>query len=696
MSDNLFLSDARANNSLSPSTRAASETTLADPSTPHASPPPKPATLRASFPQPPTTPKRTASRQSANINHNKTPTHRGTRDPDISQEPEEKAIARKFHVHEMSASIRGPLDPDVFTRFFVGDEDYYAGDSEIERRRKVHDLLRDISQGKSTIGAEKRQEKDIYPPIVLAYRELMPELYSRSMSSKLAMDCGPGRRYPDVATSAREPPRDLNEPILFSEIDLLTEAKLDRGDPFHDPLPDDEIQHDPFTSEFAEWLGESASLPVESSREASDANVEQDDYESEGRDDSEEQDDGATIGGDSLDADDAGTDQIDASCLRAESCSERLYHSNPNHLADIERIHAKLSDYNPLRPKEAANSKVASHVESVPTGDLLEGAKNDPPMLAPSLQEEVAILKVLEEKGVEHVPRYQYGGYVPVYDGARPVSRNQELFVGLSTFEQYRFVCTPLCRPLECADDVLQFARAIQDAFIAHMEAWEHPTNDASKQVLHRDVSDTNIQIGPDADAEFIKGCWRLTGGREKEHQINKPKGWLATLEISRFPAFGQWCWYQLKQKLEALGEDEQDRELEDPSGLGTHQKMKKLFEELVQSLEEPGMNAKFPPLPDQFAAQRKSERDRSKNIGVRRAKQSALEREQQKLAIQQEAQQHSSRAGSSQASTRHSASVSSSKRSSGQKRESGTLGEIEHSASKRRRSSAVTKGMDL
>ncbi|KIY45661.1 hypothetical protein FISHEDRAFT_76503 [Fistulina hepatica ATCC 64428] len=378
-----------------------------------------------------------------------------------------------------------------------------------------------------------------------------------------------------------------------------------------------------------------------------------------------------------------------------------------------------------------------------------------------------------DEKGVEHVPKYQ----------------KQELFEGLSTFEQYRFVCTPLCRPLECADDVLQFAQAILDAFIAHMEAWEHPTNDLSKQVLHRDISDTNIQIGPsgrgylidwdlailrqilmdckesrrgfwtgtwyfmaaslltdpamashgmqedmesffwvtvylllkffrvknvlridlpereqacfdEAKARFINGRWRLTGGFQKKCEIEEPKGFLGRFQISRFPAFGEW----LKQKPEDL-EDEQDKESEDPSGLSTHHEMKKLFEQLMQSLEEPGMNAKFPPLPDQFAAQRKSERDESKNIAVQRVKQCALEtleREQQKLAIQQEAQQHSGRAGSSQASKtlanglRHSASVSSSKRSSGQKRESGTLGEVEHSAPKRRRSSAVRKGMDL
>ncbi|KIY49517.1 hypothetical protein FISHEDRAFT_72837 [Fistulina hepatica ATCC 64428] len=841
----------------------------------------------------------------------------------------------------MLISIRGPLDPDVFTRVFVGDDDYYADDP--KRRLKVHALLGDISHSKSATGDEKQRRTDIYQPIVLAYKELMPHLYSRSMSPMLDEDCGSGQQCPDVVTSARGPPDDPSEPILFSETDLLTEVRLDYDELFDDPLSDAQVQHDPFThgfdAQYTKRLRESASsksnekLPAQSSQEVSDANVKQNNHDPEERHDFEEQDDDVTIGDDSMDADDTVMDEV--SCLRAESDSEeemwtqildcalriyrsrprsclffvwlnyrharlmrfdssgvvvthaflyvpatdtgssplarflynfahtaphnrgtdptiqRLYHSNPDHLADIERVHAKLADYNPLRPREARNPKLAPHVEPVPAGDLFKDAKNAPPMyrivvfdekgnnprdylawcpfklphslqgrmtsaypaiarFPPtdgsddnpvflkncfrdrsvfSLQEEVEILKVLEEKGVGRVPRYQYGGYVPVYDGARPTSRNQELFAGLSTFEQYRFVCTPLCRPLETADSVLQFAQAILDAFIAHMEAWEHPTNDPTKQVLHRDISDTNIQIGPDgrgylvdwdlallrqvlmdcegsagtwyfmaasllkrpidathgiqedmesffwvtvylllkffrvknvprvnlpgieeecfdeAKFRFIKGRWRWVGGFEKWYEINTWDGWLATFQVSKFPAFGQWVrdiqsrlhsWCQSKREPPQPKQNGQDKELEDPSGLTTHREMKKLLEELVQSLKESGASsAKFPPVPDQFVEQHNSMLEMERDIA-------AL---QQKLLIQQEAQQRGSRAGSSHTSktmvnrSQHSVSIPSSKRFSSRKRGSDALGEIEHSSPKRRRtghSSTVKDKTDL
>ncbi|KIY49857.1 hypothetical protein FISHEDRAFT_72484 [Fistulina hepatica ATCC 64428] len=475
------------------------------------------------------------------------------------------------------------MDPDLFIDTFLGRKKY-------PKKKKIHSLLRQISETKG-------KETDYYPPIVQMLRALMPTFHTRSMSRNVANDCAPGRHFMGVVTATQMPSSSTKDsPILFSQTDLITEFKVSSSDdPFIDPQVGD---HDPYTEKFRKKLGDDYKA---TKTEQDDTAVGESCLQSTGSDE------GSTWG-QILDYvtrvystrprsclfciwmstsharlmrfDPSGvivtrsflyvpaTDSDTSPLARflhnfreakpekrgIDPTVHRLYRSNPADFKDIERIRAKLGDYNPLSGDHTSKDKSAD-VEPIPKDDVDDG--NEPSMYriavynregkspkdylawcpfklphsprgrmtsafpaisrlvsddgsdepvflkscfrdvnAQNLTEEIEILLALEKKHVEHVPRYVYGGYVPQVDEATQMSLTQEVYEGMTEFRQYRFVCTPLCRPLSTAVDVKQFAEVLADAFEAHRHAWEGV--DPQLRVLHRDISDNNIQIGPD------------------------------------------------------------------------------------------------------------------------------------------------------------------------------------------------------
>ncbi|KIY49511.1 hypothetical protein FISHEDRAFT_72829 [Fistulina hepatica ATCC 64428] len=429
------------------------------------------------------------------------------------------------------------MDPDLFIDTFLGHKKY--------PKKKFYPLLTQISKTEGT-------ENNSSPPLVKMFKALMPKFLTRSVSRNLAKGYNPGPYFMDLATATQMPlPWTEKSPILLSQTDLITKFEAStNADPFSDPRVD---EHDPYNTDEESTWGQILDYVtrVYSTRprsclfciwmDHSHARLMRFNPS------------GMAVTRSFL--------YVPATVCDSSPLARFLHnfrHATPQQRADLEdikRIHAKLGDYNPLFGHHTSKDKAAD-VEPIPAGDVDDsneppmyritvysregeypqdylawspfklphsprgrmtsafpaisrfppddGSDDDPVFLkncfrdmnSKSLTEEIDILLALEQKDVERVPRYLYGGYVPSDGDATHTSRMQEIFKGMKTYKQYRFVYTPLCRPLSTAVNVKQFAEVLADALEAHRQAWE--SVDPQLRVLHRDISDTNIQIGPD------------------------------------------------------------------------------------------------------------------------------------------------------------------------------------------------------
>ncbi|KAA1477817.1 hypothetical protein DENSPDRAFT_624357 [Dentipellis sp. KUC8613] len=124
---------------------------------------------------------------------------------------------------------------------------------------------------------------------------------------------------------------------------------------------------------------------------------------------------------------------------------------------------------------------------------------------APDVRRELEIYKVLQDKGVEHVATAVAGGDVGGHEGQLTITQN--FIEGPSKSRaarfHYRVVLRQVGRPLETYENQQVLLTSVLDAFNGHCEAW------TKAEILHRDVSDSNILIDVQTGRGFLND-WDL------------------------------------------------------------------------------------------------------------------------------------------------------------------------------------------